>query len=206
MKKLQTVVIITVVLLTFTGSSAWAGLINGSFETGTDPGSYKTLNPGATDITGWTITGQIDYIGTYWQASDGDRSLDLSGFSAGSIQQDIDTIVGMTYIVNFDMAGNPDGDPALKQLLLEAVGIDAHAFDFDVTGHTKSNMGWQTMEWSFVADSTTTTLKFSSLVGDTGWGPALDNVSVTAIPAPGAMVLLGIGTGIVGWLRKSRIV
>jgi choice-of-anchor C domain-containing protein len=205
MKKLLTIAIIILVSLTFTGSSARAGLINGSFELGTDPGAYMTLNPGATDITGWTITGQLDYIGTYWQASDGSRSLDLSGLSAGSIQQDIDTIIGYTYIVNFDMAGNPDGDPTIKQLVVEAVGVDAQAFDFDITGHTKSDMGWQTMQWSFVANAATTTLKFTSLVGDTGWGPALDNVSITAIPAPAALVLLGLGTGIVGWLRKSRI-
>ena len=206
MKKLQSVVIIILVSLTFTGSSASAALINGSFELGTDPGAYKTLNPGATDITGWTITGQLDYIGTYWQASDGSRSLDLSGLSAGSIQQDIDTTVGYTYIVNFDMAGNPDGDPTLKQLILEAVGVDAHAFNFDITGHTKSDMGWQTMQWSFVATSATTTLKFTSLVGDTGWGPALDNVTVMAIPAPAALMLLGIGTGIVCWLRKRKMI
>jgi choice-of-anchor C domain-containing protein len=205
MKKLQTILILTVVALLFSNSSASAALINGSFELGTDPGSFKTLNPGATDITGWTITGQLDYIGTYWQASEGSRSLDLSGFSAGSIQQDIDTIPGYTYIVNFDMAGNPDGDPTIKQLVVEAVGLDAQAYDFDITGYTKSNMGWQTKQWSFVAAAATTTLKFTSLVGDTGWGPALDNVTITTIPAPGALILLGIGTSLVGWMRKSKI-
>lgn len=204
MRKFQIISVVSAIIIIFAGSSARAALINGSFETGTDPGAYKTLDPGATDIFGWTITGQIDYIGTYWQASDGNRSLDLSGLSAGSIQQDIDTTVGMTYIVTFDMAGNPDGLPTLKQLVLEAVGVDAHAFDFDITGYTTSNMGWETKQWSFVANAATTTLKFTSLVGDTGWGPALDNITVTAVPAPGTIALVGLGTVVVGWLRRHR--
>jgi len=204
MRKFQIISVISAMIIIFAGSSAQAALINGSFELGTNPGAYMTLNPGATDITGWTITGQIDYIGTYWQASDGNRSLDLSGLSAGSIQQDIDTTIGVTYIVTFDMAGNPDGLPTLKQLVLEAVGVDAHAFDFDIIGCTSSNMGWDTMQWSFVANATTTTLKFASLVGDTGWGPALDNITVTAVPAPGTIALVGLGTVVVGWLRRCR--
>ncbi len=204
MRKFQIISVASAMIIIFAGSSARAALINGSFELGTNPGAYTTLNPGATDITGWTITGQIDYIGTYWQASDGNRSMDLSGLSAGSIQQDIDTTPGITYIVTFDMAGNPGGLPTLKQLVLEAVGVDAHAFDFDITGCTTSNMGWETMQWSFVANATTTTLKFTSLVGDTGWGPALDNITLTAVPTPGAIALVGIGTVVVGWLRRRR--
>ncbi len=203
MKKVQKVLIMFVIIFNVTGSSSWAALTNGSFELGVDPGAYTTLDPGSTDITGWTITGQIDYIGSYWQASDGSRSIDLSGFSAGSIQQDIATVAGLTYIVNFDMAGNPDGGPTIKTLNLEAVGISSQTFNFDITGMTKTNMGWQTNQWSFTAGSGTTTLKFTSL-DNTGYGPALDNVKLSAIPAPGAILLCSLGAGLVGWLRRRR--
>jgi Protein of unknown function (DUF642) len=55
-------------------------LKNGSFEEGPDPGAFKPLDEASTDIKGWTVTrGQIDYIGSHWQAGDGSRSLDLHG-------------------------------------------------------------------------------------------------------------------------------
>ena len=74
LRKLLTVVLVTSAFMAVVPGSAWADLIvNGSFETGPsvppDPG-FTRLNAGSTDITGWTVIGEIDYIGAYWQASD----------------------------------------------------------------------------------------------------------------------------------------
>ena len=59
---------------------AQANLIqNGSFENGTDPVVFtKLVAVNSTSITDWTVSaGTIDYIGSYWQAAEGARSIDL---------------------------------------------------------------------------------------------------------------------------------
>jgi hypothetical protein len=50
---------------------ARANLIaNGSFETGTNPGTAMQLASGSTAVTGWTVTrASVDYIGTLWSAA-----------------------------------------------------------------------------------------------------------------------------------------
>ena len=185
---------------------------NGSFETANvnpNPGDFIRLDAGSTVITGWTVSqGTIDYIGTYWQASEGSRSLDLSGANAGGIQQTFNTTVGETYRVTFDLAGNPDGNPTIKEMRVSAGGSSAD-FSFDTTGKSRSNMGWVSNSWDFTATGTTTTLSFLNLV-DTPYGPALDNVSVIAlsppsIPEPSSVLgLLSLGVlGISSALKRQ---
>jgi choice-of-anchor C domain-containing protein len=165
-----------------TTASALAPLTNGSFETGTDPGSYATLSAGdSTTINGWTVsTGSVDYIGNYWQAADGARSIDLSGNTAGAIQTTIPTVAGHDYTVTFDLAGNPDGGPAVKTLKVttNAGASSAKTYTFDTTGKSISAMGWTGKTYTFTAPSSNTTVTFASQ-DNTAYGPALDNVAVT---------------------------
>lgn len=196
-------------LLLLTGNNAVAANLiqNGSFEIGPNPGSFLTLGNGSTAIDNWVVTeDNIDYVGTFWQSSDGNRSLDLGGFQAGAIAQTFNTTVGQNYLVTFDLAGNTEGSPTIKTMRVEAAGQFAD-FTFDVTGKDGSNMGWTPQSWEFTATDAQTTLEFKGL-DDTNAGPALDNVAVTAedtvvpepepIPEPitilGSLTVLGFGT------------
>jgi len=187
------------------GSLVQADLIvNGSFEQASvDPGaSFKTLGSGSTAITGWAVGGNgIDYIGGYWTAADGARSIDLSAGNTGKmVAQSFATTIDKYYEVTFAMAGNPAGSPSTKSLEVAAAGQSA-IFSFSTSGHTRSNMGWVDYNWVFKAVSSVTELSFQSLV-PTAYGPALDNVRVEAVPAPAAALLGVFGLGLIGWVKR----
>jgi len=159
---------------------------NGSFEIGPDPGAFILLDVGDTQITGWTVTrGAINYKGTYWQHSDGSRSLDLNGEdSAGGVVQTLETTPGNSYSVCFDMAGNPVDGPRTVSMRVAAAGY-YEDFTFNTAGHDTDNMGWTTKMWSFIANSGSTDLEFYSLDAPSPYGPALDNVRFcTPTPTP----------------------
>ena len=177
-------------------------ITNGSFETAfVNPGgSFIRLDGGNTSIAGWMVlSSNIHYVGTYWPGSDGSRSLDLDGDPgfAGGIQQLFRTIPGVQYVVSFDMAGNPELGPTIKHMRVSA-DDQAAVFTFDITGKTARNMGWQRQTWTFTPNDSTATLQFLSLDGS-GWGPALDNVSVTGPEAPA--ICVQPLPGLVSWWR-----
>lgn len=186
---------------------AAVSVVNGSFETGPNPSGFTTLLGGNTSITGWTVTGgSIDYIGSYWQASNGSRSIDMNGNALGGISQ---TLTGLTaggkYLVSFDIAGNTDSGPTIKTLTASA-GATTYTASFDTSGHSHASMGWTPHSFMFTATGSTALLAFTSTTTATCcWGPALDNVAVSAVPEPAtwAMMLIGFA-GLAGVARSRR--
>ncbi len=175
-------------------------VVNGSFEE--DPNLdcnnlFVILSAGGTVLNGWTIDANtIDWICTLWEASDGTKSIDLSGTPGkGIISQDIPTEVDVTYDVSFDMAGNPGscGEPAVKFMKVSVASYE-NEFSFDTTGKTNTDMGWESNTFSFVAESSTSTLRFESLTGNY-CGPALDNVLVIESVPPVTPVDIDIKPG-----------
>ncbi len=196
-------------LLIFGATSASAvSIANGSFEVGAaiPAGGFITVPAlNSTAITGWTVGGGgVDYVGTYWQAADGVRSVDLSGNSAGGISQTISTIAGRSYRVAFYLSGNPDAGVGQKVAVTSVSGNLPDIEFYNVgAANSRTNMLWQRFTYDFTAFDTTSTLTFASATR-TAFGPAVDNVSISTIPEPATWATLVLGMGLVGAFARDR--
>jgi choice-of-anchor C domain-containing protein len=189
------------------GGANAATVVNGSFEEGPNPGNgFLTLGTGDSSINGWTVTsGSIDYIGGYWTAQQGSRSIDLAGISLGTLSQTIaNTIAGQLYQVNFYVSKNPDQGASNRTGTVTAGG---QTFQFAYSlPNDRTNMNWTLASYRFLATGPDTVLSFAA---DTSagccFGPALDDVSIGAVPEPGTWAMMIGGFGLVGGaLRSAR--
>jgi choice-of-anchor C domain-containing protein len=136
------------------------------------------LAPGSTAIEGWTVVGgNISYVGSRWQHSQGLRSVGLP--CGGGISQTLETEPAQKYEVRFNIAGDPNTRPAVKTVEV-SFGAEKRAFTFNTTDHSLGDMGWEPRSWIFAAQDTTTTLTFLSPMTDCST-PAVDNVRITPV-------------------------
>ncbi|MGW1816513.1 DUF642 domain-containing protein [Streptomyces sp. NPDC002125] len=157
------------------------GIAGGGFETPVVPApSPFTSYAGGQAVGPWTSGGHsVDLTSDrLWDAAEGSQSLDLNGSASGSVSQEISTLPLTSYIVSFELAGNPAWAPALKTGELRVDGVPVKTFAFDITGHGFRNMGYtrQTAVFTTLL-KTSVTLTFASTSPGVG-GPVIDDVRV----------------------------
>ncbi|PKL75829.1 MAG: hypothetical protein CVV27_13360 [Candidatus Melainabacteria bacterium HGW-Melainabacteria-1] len=157
---------------------------NGDFETPSVGQTWRVFT-GST-LTGWQIpTGNIELVGTAFEAAEGVQSLDLVGSASGEISQSVATQAGTAYMLSFCLAGNPGGDPKVKELDVLWNGTSIATLSFDTTGKTTTAMGWQGYRIEIPAGMTSgaASLGFRNKASgaDTYFGPMLDNIGVSAL-------------------------
>jgi hypothetical protein len=204
-------------LLCLTGPIAKANLIvNGGFE---DP----VLGPGVfyqnqtTSFSGWTVTtNNVDIVnptvGWSAPAAEGNQVLDLVGYGAtgGIASTSFATTIGTKYFFGFAYANNL-GFPGASASYNVSDASNSSLRSGIVT-HSSSetgNLNWNFVTSSFVADSTTSNLQFTEILGGNSAGILLDAVEVSAVPEPStwAMLIIGfLGVGVMANRRNNKTV
>ena len=153
----------------------------GGFETPVVPApSPFSTYLGGQALGPWTAGGHsVDLTSDrLWDAAEGHQSLDLNGSTSGSVSQEIPVLPLTSYVVSFELAGNPAWAPALKTGELRVDGAPVKAFAFDITGHDFRDMGYTRRTAVFTnLLKTSVTLTFASTSPGFG-GPVIDDVRV----------------------------
>jgi choice-of-anchor C domain-containing protein len=166
------------------------------------PPYFTTVLNGGT-IGPWTVGGNsVDWIGGYWTPAEGNGSVDVSGMAAGSLSTTLSTVAGQSYMLSFYLAGNPGSGNLIKSLQVQVGDLD-QVFTFDTTGRGYGSMGWVLASASFTSVAGNDTLTFTSLEQNV-YGPALDGVTVSAVPEPATYALALLGLAGIGLFRRRR--
>ncbi len=188
---------------------AAAQLLNGGFE---DPNlGFRSVAAGAT-YGSWTNGGpsNIEFVhaipsgslpGLEFSAYEGSYWIDLVGTgSPSSIYQDVATVPGTKYEISFAYAGNVWGGSRIMTMDALWNGAIEGSYSHNTAGHTGADMGWTV--YSFIVTGTgSDRLMFRATSGGSAAGPALDAVTMTVVPAPGALAAVGIA-GLLGGRRR----
>lgn len=159
-----------------------------------------------TAFTNWTVSdGSVDVVANSngWGitcAGGSGKCVDLDGSTgnAGILTSSLLSLAAGTYNLSFDISGNQRNGSA-DSFTLALGGFLNESFNLSASAP------WQTVTRSFtVSSNTANSIVFNHAGGD-NIGIMLDNVSLskTDVPAPGTLVLFGLGLIGLGFARRN---
>jgi YVTN family beta-propeller protein len=136
----------------------------------------------------------------YWQFGNLPEHycIDLNACSAGYISQTIQTIPGQQYVLEFNYSGNNFSNSSntvfnktFTVSITNSTNFISQNYTFDIKpymqyyssliGPDYNKMGWQTGSITFIASSSSSTIKFESTCATCGcFGPTIDNVCISS--------------------------
>jgi hypothetical protein len=189
-------------------------LVNGSFES-----DDASLNPfyirytGANHPTGWTqFADGVDLLhDTYTQGPSvlvqphsGTQFMDVNAAGQyGGIRQDISVTPGTAYALSFYTAAwatNSAG--SLQYALVDAT--DNSLINFGIISVSPSTPGWRLATLTGTATSPLLRVEISATGGVSQAAPALDSVSLIALPEPSTALFTAAATTLASLTRRRR--
>ena len=178
-------------------------VVNGSFEQNPDPSGAFHLPTNSNPMVGWT---QETICGTeFWGHSliangipqDGHWLLELDANCNGKIQQDVPTIAGASYSLQYHFAARlvPTWTEA-RNLASNALRVDVNGVQVDFVNAIVSDFTtWRQFSHVFTATGSTTTISFEGAGTNDGAGSLLDNISLVQVSVPTLAVDIDIKPG-----------
>jgi predicted ribosomally synthesized peptide with SipW-like signal peptide len=163
---------------------------NGSFETPTvtaNGGGYEFFP----SIPEWTLEAGsvIEVQRNAFASSDGQQHVELDGDGdnpATTISQTIATVPGERYRLTFDHSRRPQSQALGSGIRLEVAVVSPGGITFSDTITTGTGpIDWSTYTYEFIADDTTTTIRFAYDGTVNTFGGLLDNVEVFELACAG---------------------
>lgn len=112
-----------------------------------------------------------------WTPKEGDQFAELDGNESTKIYQDISTVVGQTYTLNYSFSPRPGVSSNILGVSVDGVEVDTQSQD----GSALTNTSWTDDSVTFVATSATTRVSFQNNDTSDSLGTFIDAVSVSCV-------------------------